>query len=147
MTVGEQMMTSGHQRTNYEVEVVSKGGRFLTLETSNKLITKGSQPIGIQGIARDISMRRRAEGGTARRRTSGLCSEYERLLERISGLAQRAGNGPRARPPFFVAFAISPESQFLATAFLFRFTIQSRTFELPVMHGATARSSRFLSYR
>jgi len=90
MTVGEQMMTSGHQRTNYEVEVVSKGGRFLTLETSNKLITKGSQPIGIQGIARDISMRRRTEEALREADLRAL-SEYERLLERISGLAQVLG--------------------------------------------------------
>ncbi|PYS70083.1 MAG: hypothetical protein DMF69_14865, partial [Acidobacteria bacterium] len=59
--VGEQLLTSGHQRTNYEVEVVTKAGRVVTLETSNKLISRGSQPAGIQGIARDISTRRKAE--------------------------------------------------------------------------------------
>jgi PAS domain S-box-containing protein len=89
MTVGEQMMTSGHQRTNYEVEVVSKAGRVITLETSNKLITKGSQPIGIQGIARDISTRRRAEEAL-READQRALSEYERLLERL-GLAGLGG--------------------------------------------------------
>ena len=90
LVVGEQMLTSGHQRTNYEVEVVSKAGRVLTLETSSKLITKGSQPIGIQGIARDISTRRRAEEAL-READQRALSEYERLLERIAGLAQALG--------------------------------------------------------
>jgi PAS domain S-box len=88
--VGEQMLTSGHQRTNYEVDVVTKTNRVLTLETSNKLITKGSQAVGIQGIARDISTRRRAEEAL-READQRALSEYERLLERISGLAQALG--------------------------------------------------------
>jgi PAS domain S-box-containing protein len=87
IVVGEQMLTSGHQRTNYELDVVTKTNRVLTLETSNKLITKGSQPVGIQGIARDISTRRRAEEAL-READQRALSEYERLLERISGLAQ-----------------------------------------------------------
>jgi PAS domain S-box-containing protein len=90
MNIGEQMLTSGHQRTNYEVEAVSKSGRALTLEASSKLITKGSQPIGIQGIARDISNRRRTEEAL-READQRALSEYERLLERISDLAQALG--------------------------------------------------------
>jgi len=90
IVIGEQMLTSGHQRTNYEVDVVTKGNRVLTLETSNKLITKGSQAVGIQGIARDISTRRRAEEAL-READQRALSEYERLLERISGLAQALG--------------------------------------------------------
>jgi PAS domain S-box-containing protein len=90
IVVGEQMLTSGHQRTNYELDVVTKTNRVLTLETSNKLITKGSQPVGIQGIARDISTRRRAEEAL-READQRALSEYERLLERISGLAQALG--------------------------------------------------------
>jgi PAS domain S-box-containing protein len=88
--IGEQLLTSGQQRTNYEVDVVTKAGRVLTLETSNKLITKGSQAIGIQGIARDISARRRTEEAL-READQRALSEYERLLERISGLAQALG--------------------------------------------------------
>ncbi|HEV8367366.1 MAG TPA: CHASE domain-containing protein [Pyrinomonadaceae bacterium] len=90
LVVGEQMLTSGHQRTNYEVEVFTKNGRLLTLETSNKLITKSSQPVGIQGIARDISTRRRAEEAL-READQRALSEYERLVERISVLAQALG--------------------------------------------------------
>ena len=90
LVVGEQMLTSGHQRTNYEVDVITKAGRMLTLETSNKLITRGDQAVGIQGIARDISIRRRTEEAL-READQRALSEYERLLERISGLAQALG--------------------------------------------------------
>lgn len=90
INVGELMLTSGHQRTNYEVDVVTKAGRLLTLETSNKLITRGPQPVGIQGIARDISTRRRTEEAL-READQRALSDYERLLERISGLAQALG--------------------------------------------------------
>jgi PAS domain S-box-containing protein len=90
LVVGEQMLTSGHQRTNYEVDVITKAGRVLTLETSNKLIARGNQADGIQGIARDISIRRRTEEAL-READQRALSEYERLLERISGLAQALG--------------------------------------------------------
>jgi PAS domain S-box-containing protein len=90
---GEKMLnskSSGPERTNYEVDVKTKTGRILTLEVSNKLITKGSAPIGIQGIARDISTRRRAEEAL-READQRALSEYERLLIRIASLAQTLG--------------------------------------------------------
>jgi PAS domain S-box-containing protein len=90
VNIGEQMLTSGHQRTNYELDVVTKAGRLLTLETSNKLIAKSGQAIGIHGIARDISARRRTEEAL-READQRALTEYERLLERISGLAQALG--------------------------------------------------------
>ncbi len=82
--------SSSHERTNYEVDIVSRKGRILTLEISNKLISKGGSPVGIQGIARDISTRRRA-AEALREADQRALSEYERLLERISSLAQTLG--------------------------------------------------------
>jgi PAS domain S-box-containing protein len=93
LAAGERMLSdqaATPERTNYEVDIVSKTGRTLTLEVSNKLITKGSEPIGIQGIARDISTRRRAEEAL-READQRALSEYERLLARISSLAQALG--------------------------------------------------------
>lgn len=90
---GKQMListTTADGRTNYEVDIVSRKGRILTLEISNKLISRGFEPMEIQGIARDISTRRRAEEAL-READQRALSEYERLLERISGLAQALG--------------------------------------------------------
>lgn len=93
IAVGQQMLTnklSGQQRTNYEVEIVSKMGRTFTLEISSGLIFKGEAPTGIQGIARDISARRKTEEAL-READQRALSEYERLLERILALAQVLG--------------------------------------------------------
>ena len=92
-SAGQRMLSNkmaGPQRTNYEVEIVSKGGRALTLEISSRLVYRGNEPTGIQGIARDISTRRRAEEAL-READQRALSEYARLLERISGLAQALG--------------------------------------------------------
>ncbi len=81
---------SGEQRTNYEVEIRSKDGRLLTLEVSSKLMMKEGEAIGVQGVARDITTRRRVEQAL-READQRALSEYERLLERISSLAQALG--------------------------------------------------------
>jgi len=92
-SAGERMLSnkmSGQRRTIYEVEIVSKTGRILTLEISSRLVYRSGEPVGIQGIARDISTRRRAEEAL-READQRALFEYERLLERISGLAQALG--------------------------------------------------------
>ena len=47
--------------TVYELEVLSKDGRRVPLEVSSRLIVRDGRPVGVQGIARDVSERRRAE--------------------------------------------------------------------------------------
>src|SRR3989475_7680820 len=81
---------NGEERTNYEVDIPAKDGRLLTLEISSRLIFKDGEPIGVQGIARDISERRRAEE-VLREADQRALKEYERLLERIASLAQTLG--------------------------------------------------------
>lgn len=81
---------SGEQRTNYELDIRSSDGRILTLEISSKLVVKAGEAVGVQGVARDITTRRRAEQAL-READQRALSEYERLLERISSLAQALG--------------------------------------------------------
>src|SRR5256712_4663502 len=50
---------SGEMRT-FEVEVVAKDGRRVPLELKSRLVYRGQMPIGVQGIARDVSERKRA---------------------------------------------------------------------------------------
>ncbi len=80
----------GEERTNYEMDMRSIDGRTLTLEISSKLMLKDGKPISVQGIARDITSRRRSEE-TLRQADQRALSTYERLLERVSGLAQTFG--------------------------------------------------------
>ena len=45
----------------YETEIITKAGRHLPLELSSRLIYQAGRPVGVQGIARDISARKGAE--------------------------------------------------------------------------------------
>jgi signal transduction histidine kinase/CheY-like chemotaxis protein len=63
---------------------------LFTLEVSSRLMLNKGQPIGVQGVARDITTRRQAEEAL-RQADQRALSEYERLLERVSALAQTLG--------------------------------------------------------
>src|SRR5882672_703782 len=45
----------------YETEIITKAGGHLPLELSSRLIYQAGRPVGVQGIARDISARKGAE--------------------------------------------------------------------------------------
>lgn len=81
---------AGEERTNYEVDVRTKDDRLVRLEISSRLRLRQGKPVGIEGVARDITTRRQAEEAL-REVDQRALSEYERLLERISSLAQALG--------------------------------------------------------
>ncbi len=45
----------------YELEIIARDGSRVPLDLSTRLIVNNGMPVGVQGIARDISERRRAE--------------------------------------------------------------------------------------
>lgn len=53
--------TAGERPSTYELEIISKDGRRVTLELSSRLIVVDGQPTGVQGLARDITARRKTE--------------------------------------------------------------------------------------
>lgn len=52
---------SGEETSSYELIVVTKTGEKRTLEVNPRLMIEGGKPVGIQGVARDISERKRQE--------------------------------------------------------------------------------------
>ncbi|MCU1267803.1 MAG: multi-sensor hybrid histidine kinase [Acidobacteria bacterium] len=47
--------------STYELEIIAKDGRRLTLEVNSRLVQENGIPTGVQGMARDISERKRGE--------------------------------------------------------------------------------------
>jgi PAS domain S-box-containing protein len=81
---------AGAERTNYEVDVRAKDGRTFTLEVSSRLAIHHGKPVGVQGVARDITTRRQAEEAL-READQRALSEYEKLIEKLAKLAQTLG--------------------------------------------------------
>jgi len=48
-------------QTQYEMEIVAKDGHRILLEVSSRLIYEGDKPVSVQGIARDITERKKME--------------------------------------------------------------------------------------
>jgi diguanylate cyclase (GGDEF)-like protein/PAS domain S-box-containing protein len=88
----------GGGATTYEVQVILKDGRQIPLEVSSRLLLDAGVAVGVQGIARDISERKRQE--TALRNMSlrdPLTGVYNRrgaiaLADQQLKVAQRLGN-------------------------------------------------------
>jgi diguanylate cyclase (GGDEF)-like protein/PAS domain S-box-containing protein len=47
--------------TSYELEIIAKGGRRVSLELRSRVILHNDSPVGVQGIGRDITARKQVE--------------------------------------------------------------------------------------
>jgi PAS domain S-box-containing protein len=64
MELARQMIArkvSDGGQTRYELEIVTKDGHKVLLEVNTRLIYEGGKPVGTQGIARDITERKKME--------------------------------------------------------------------------------------
>jgi PAS domain S-box-containing protein len=52
--------------TVYEVDIIARDGRRLTLEVSTRISYSDGQPVAVEGVARDVTERKRAEQERAR---------------------------------------------------------------------------------
>jgi PAS domain S-box-containing protein/putative nucleotidyltransferase with HDIG domain len=57
----ERKVDGGEARTTYEIEILTKSGARLALEVSTRLIYAQGKAIAVEGVARDVSDRKRAQ--------------------------------------------------------------------------------------
>ena len=84
---------AGKTTPPFEAELIRKDGRRIPIEVSSRLISRGGQPAGIQGIARDISERRRLEEQLRQaqrmeavgRLAGGIAHDFNNLVTVIHG--------------------------------------------------------------
>ena len=89
--------------TQYELEIVCKNGRRIPLEVSTRIICSGGKPVGVQGIARDITYRKRAEAEKGKlqaqlqqamkmeavgRLAGGVAHDFNNLLTVVTGYSE-----------------------------------------------------------
>jgi PAS domain S-box-containing protein len=81
LELARQMMgqkTENEGSTVYELEIIAKGGRRVRLEVSTRLIHQGGKAIGVQGVGRDLTERKRSEEALAQQ------SQREAMTHRIA---------------------------------------------------------------
>ena len=80
MTEMTRRKLQGHPITQYEIELVAKDGSRVPVEVTSRLVEEEGKVVGIQGAARDIGERKRAQEALRRR---------DAILEAVSFAAQR----------------------------------------------------------
>jgi PAS domain S-box-containing protein len=85
--VARQMMarkTNEQAPTVYELEIITKHGQRVRLEVSTRLILQGGKAVGVQGMGRDLTERKRSEEALAYQ------SEREAMTHRIAQAIRRS---------------------------------------------------------
>jgi diguanylate cyclase (GGDEF)-like protein/PAS domain S-box-containing protein len=88
-----QHKAGSNQPMTYEVDIVTQDGSRVPVEVSTRLIWHGGRPVGMQGVARDITERRRAVAALA----------HQALHDALTGLPNRALLRDRLQQAILVA--------------------------------------------
>src|ERR1044071_2778985 len=84
--------------TVYEIDIISKKGRRVRLEVSTRLIFRDGKPIGVQGIARDLTERKYSE--VALRETQALFNSFMDNSPAVAFMKDHTGRYFYVNKPF-----------------------------------------------
>lgn len=93
-----ERIRTGNPLTGYEVVILSKDGRLVTLEVNSQLLRQAGEPVVIYSIARDVSERQRLEAQVRHQQrldslgtmASGIAHDFNNFLSAILGYADLA---------------------------------------------------------
>ena len=99
LELARQMITrqlAGSPATMYEVDIITRGGQRRTLEVSTQLISQAGIALGMQGIARDITERKRLEAHLRQAQkmeavgtlAGGIAHDFNNILMAILGYTE-----------------------------------------------------------
>jgi two-component system, cell cycle sensor histidine kinase and response regulator CckA len=102
-------MIAGQVSAIYEIEVVTRHGRSFPAEVSARLIYDSDEPVGIQGILRDVSDRKRLQEQFLRSQrmeavgqlTGGIAHDFNNMLTIILGYANETMESLGATHPAY----------------------------------------------
>jgi PAS domain S-box-containing protein len=88
----------GEQMTAYELNIRAKDGRIVTVEVNTRIVYRDHEPIAVQGIARDITGRKRLEEQLQQaqklesvgRLAGGIAHDFNNMLTAINGYSDLA---------------------------------------------------------
>jgi PAS domain S-box-containing protein len=81
---------AGNSSTCYELEIITKEGKRVRLEVSTQLILREGTAVGVQGIGRDLSDRKRSEEALTERRRAEEALAQQAQREAMSGRISQA---------------------------------------------------------
>jgi len=90
--------TAEHVSTVYEIDLISKKGRRVRLEVSTRLIFRDGKPVGVQGIARDLTERKHSE--EALRETQAFFNSFMDNSPAVAFMKDHTGRYVYVNKPF-----------------------------------------------
>lgn len=87
---------TGESLTAYELEIIAKDGHRIAIEVNSKLVFQDGLPVGVQGIARDVTKRKQLEEQLRQsqkmeaigRLAGGIAHDFNNLLTAITGYSE-----------------------------------------------------------
>jgi two-component system, cell cycle sensor histidine kinase and response regulator CckA len=112
LPVAQEMLErklAGENVTAYELELIAKDGHRVAVEANTKLVLQNGVPVGVQGIARDVTERKHLEDQLRQSQklegigqlAGGIAHDFNNLLTAINGYSslalQRIEGNPSVR--------------------------------------------------